>query len=300
MTGLLNLISFMKRSIGGGLYGPRNLVHVLDPFSSNVHGAYSLRLLLSDYTGPLIRLRRDSDDEERDFFRRALTLDLDTFAVNNWLAGAGGFVVKWYDQSGNARDFDQNTAADQPQYVSDSQNGHPTIDTVGNVFLERIPTGSDALWDITNSVWNIVTNPVALTSARIYNEANDSNNNTLHDYKLVENGILNHFVRSDAGGSALADDDGTVDISGAMHVLTVTDANGTSSFRVDGVVDASHTYSKSGTLTIDHIAIGGIARPGLSFPVEMSFVEMIILDTVPDVSVTSAIEADQKSYWGTP
>jgi hypothetical protein len=76
--------------------------------------AYSLRNLSWAYGGPVVRVRRSSDNTEQDFTATQVTNGtLTTFC------GAGnGFVRTWYDQSGNGRNANQSTSAAQPQVVS--------------------------------------------------------------------------------------------------------------------------------------------------------------------------------------
>jgi len=75
--------------------------------------AYSLRELRTGVTN-VVRVRRSSDSSEQDFTASEVTDGtLTTFT------GAGdGFVVTWYDQSGNANNATQSTANLQPQIVS--------------------------------------------------------------------------------------------------------------------------------------------------------------------------------------
>jgi len=76
--------------------------------------AYSLRQLSNSYTGPVVTVRRSSDDAEADF--KASEIDDGTLAA---FCGAGdGFVKTWFDQSGNTgRDASNTTAAQQPKIV---------------------------------------------------------------------------------------------------------------------------------------------------------------------------------------
>jgi len=77
--------------------------------------AYSLRQLSNSYAGPVVTVRRSSDDAEADF--KASEIDDGTLAA---FCGAGdGFVKTWFDQSGNTgRDASQATAGYQPKIVS--------------------------------------------------------------------------------------------------------------------------------------------------------------------------------------
>jgi hypothetical protein len=78
--------------------------------------AYSVRLLRTAYSGSAIRVRRSSDNTEQDIgFSGA---NLDTSALTSFCGSGNGFITTWYDQSGNARDATQTTAANQPQIVN--------------------------------------------------------------------------------------------------------------------------------------------------------------------------------------
>jgi hypothetical protein len=79
--------------------------------------AYSVRLLRTLYTGNAIRVRRSSDNTETNIGFTALG-NLDTTTLTTFCSGTNGFVTTWYDQSGNARNATQTTAANQPQIVS--------------------------------------------------------------------------------------------------------------------------------------------------------------------------------------
>ena len=84
----------------------------------NAAAAYSLRKLDKDYTGSAIRVRRSNDNAEQDIGFTS-SGDLDTGALKTFVgAGNNGFVTVWYDQSGNARNATQTTAARQPRIVN--------------------------------------------------------------------------------------------------------------------------------------------------------------------------------------
>lgn len=97
---------------------------LLDGLSSSPLGAWGYVQLLSTYTGPLFRLRRDSDNAESDF-SAVSGGEPDSAAITAWAAGANLFVVKEYDQSGDTNDLVQATAANQPQFTVDAMGGKP-------------------------------------------------------------------------------------------------------------------------------------------------------------------------------
>ena len=80
---------------------------------SNMSMIYSLRQVVSSYVGPLVRLRRSTDNALSDFFGDSVTGRLDINSVNSWLGAATGFVTTWYNQMGgiNASNL---TATEQP------------------------------------------------------------------------------------------------------------------------------------------------------------------------------------------
>lgn len=92
--------------------------------------AFSTRRLLSSYTGPAMRVRRGSDWAEVDVGFDAAG-DLDTATMLAHVGANDGFVVTWYDQSGNERNVTQITAANQPRVVNagivETMGGKPTI-----------------------------------------------------------------------------------------------------------------------------------------------------------------------------
>lgn len=106
--------------------------------------AYSLRLLDADYSGSAINVRRASDNAVQDIGFNA-NGDLDTSALATFCAGTDGYVVRWYDQSGNANDAVQATTSAQPK-VYDSvtgvvtDNARPSFDFDGS--NDHLTTGA--------------------------------------------------------------------------------------------------------------------------------------------------------------
>ena len=76
--------------------------------------AYSVRKLDKDYTGNCMKVRRDSDDAEADIGFDG-SGNLDTAAIATHCGSANGYVVTWYDQSGNSNNATQSTSGSQPQ-----------------------------------------------------------------------------------------------------------------------------------------------------------------------------------------
>jgi len=102
---------------------------LLDTYTGSA-AAYSLRALNSQYTGPLIRVRRSSDNAEADVYALA-NGDLDTTRLLAFVGAGSGYVVTWYDQSGNARNATQATSTAQPRIVNagvlETQGGRASV-----------------------------------------------------------------------------------------------------------------------------------------------------------------------------
>ena len=91
---------------------------------ADTRGIYSLRLVNTSYTGSAIRVRRSSDNTEQNI--GFSSNQLDTSALASFVGSSTGYVVKWFDQSGNAYDISQSNTVKQPRIVN---NG--TLYTLG-------------------------------------------------------------------------------------------------------------------------------------------------------------------------
>jgi len=105
---------------------PRKTPGLLD-LVPGAAAAYSLRSLSRSYAGPVVTVRRSSDDAE-DSFTAAEVSD-GTLAA---FCGAGdGFVYRWWDQSGNANHAVAAADANEPQIVDSGvvilEEGKPAI-----------------------------------------------------------------------------------------------------------------------------------------------------------------------------
>lgn len=102
---------------------------LLDVFP-NANSAFSLRKLRNGYSGPCIRVRRASDNAQRDiYFNNNLTVD--TNAIAYFCGASNGFVSVWFDQSGNNKFLQMDTGTNQPQIYNGSsillESGKPTL-----------------------------------------------------------------------------------------------------------------------------------------------------------------------------
>lgn len=90
---------------------------ILDTYSGAA-AAYSLRKLDKDYAGSAIRIRKDTTGQPEQDIGFTASGDLDTAAIKTFLNARNGFLVRWYDQSGNGRDAVQSTQSNQPRIAN--------------------------------------------------------------------------------------------------------------------------------------------------------------------------------------
>src|SRR5690606_1168691 len=95
------------------------------------YAAYALPLLRTTYGGPAVRVRRDSDNAERDF---GFTGNCSLVVANleSWLGGANGYVVRWYSQVSGKPDLVQERRDRQPRIAASGKvvrdaGNHPSI-----------------------------------------------------------------------------------------------------------------------------------------------------------------------------
>jgi hypothetical protein len=110
MSDMYNIDAVAPRS------GPINITNVLgtktqsDIYSSlhsttrtNILGMYSTRLVNAQYVGPIVQVKRSSDNVVMDFFSDLSGNIKDrTFTTSyaSWIGSNTGYIIKWYDQSG--------------------------------------------------------------------------------------------------------------------------------------------------------------------------------------------------------
>ena len=98
----------------------QNIVYPLDQLNylsrAAACGIYSLRLLTSTYSGPLVQLRRDTDNAILDFYGNfaGILTSLKGQNITDWSSNTFAYVVKWYDQSGCNNHAYQYTYTMQP------------------------------------------------------------------------------------------------------------------------------------------------------------------------------------------
>ena len=93
-----------------------SFVGILDSYSSGLAGAWSIAYkLVTDYSGPLVRIRRASDNAELDINALSNGL-LDVASLNAFVGGSTWFLRTVYNQQGTSgRNIGNSIASNQPQ-----------------------------------------------------------------------------------------------------------------------------------------------------------------------------------------
>lgn len=237
--------------------------------------AYSLRLLRSDYTGACLRVRRSSDDAEQDigFLDNG---DLDEASLLSFCGAGDGFVTTWYDQSTNARDVSQATAASQPKIVS-----------AGSVVQENLKPAVDFDgvddW-LASSLFTAIPQPT--TAFVVFSKAGSST--VIHDGGTERQAVAtgNNQWTTFAGLNLR-----NTAIDGNQHIVTSKYNSTASKQWVDGV---NTITGNAGTANINGFALGatftgaaphvGVLQEFLFFPAD-------------EESNQSAIETNINDYW---
>lgn len=90
-----------------------------DALYGDAFSAWSLRWVNpKQYTGPVGRVRRSSDDAELDFDAN----DVQSGALLTFVGANDGHLVKLYDQTGNGNDLETNDTTQQPMIISAGAN----------------------------------------------------------------------------------------------------------------------------------------------------------------------------------
>lgn len=250
--------------------------------------AYSVRLLRTAYTGSAIRVRRSSDNAEQDIgFSGG---NLDTSALTSFCGAGNGFVTTWYDQSGNARNATQTTAANQPQIVSSgsviNENSKPSLQFDGsNDMMKFNGSGTSA----SNSLFVVSKCSNLSASYQTICSIGDIRPIDAFCYMLFGGGFNNRTVYSDIASS----------LDGARTTNQELVAIDAASLNISMFVNnASVTLTNSArtlTTNLNDLQIGNDSQYNDRFT---GVIQEIVLYQTAKTSNISAINTNINSYYG--
>ncbi len=221
-------------AIRGGAGG--SVALFLDTYP-NASAAFSLRKVNSNYSGSAVKVRRADNDELDIGFSNGI---IDTSAMATFCGATDGFVVTYYDQSGEGADITQVTAANQPKIYDSStgvllHNGKPTMSFNGTTqFLESSATIDEVNVSFLGVYYNVNTDG-ATRPLGIRSDASASKST----FAQIENNSL-AFDGDNLAGSITA----TV----RQKLVYATKSNTAASSYINGVSNISSAISLNNTI----------------------------------------------------
>jgi hypothetical protein len=271
---------------------------LLDQYSGSA-AAYSLRKLRTAYTGSAIRVRRSNDNSEQDIGFTS-SRDLDTASLKTFVGANSGFVTTWYDQSGNARNATQTTAANQPRIVNagvidrelnlpmirfDGSNDFLSESTLHNLFINKKPI---------LSLFTVTKTRTATSGRTIFRIGNTAN---AGEHIRLEITATAYFiaVRNTTGAGASSATATTTYNTTDNYLLSLIIDNNNINFwqnNIQGVTNVAQNTTMSSGLNQTQICQwfpSGSVRAG-------NYHEMVIYDT-DQTSNRTGIETNINSYY---
>ena len=276
---------------------PKPTPYLLDTYEGAA-AAYSLRRLRSSYTGPAVRVRRNSNNDELDIYFNG-DGSLDTATLEAFCAGTDGFVKVWYDQGQGGNDAEQTSTASQPQIVSSgsvvTENGLPAVEFDGaNDHLQNssVPTGTIFTADAENTIVAVMYQDGAKTDNVLL-----SNNSTTDIFTVwATQGTSNNLIY-DVGNSGnnrlLYSYGGATTFEDVQNLLFWSSSATLQQICVNGTQLASGTAPDTITLSSTILRIG--SRYSTYF---MGSIQELIVYPSDESSNRTGIETNINEHYG--
>lgn len=289
-------------------------VYMLSKVAASPAWAYSVsRKVVASYSGPLMRVRRSSDNAEQDISAVSSGANaglVDSAALLAHVGAGDGFVVTLYDQSGNARHIAQPTAGRQTKIVSagvvEVVNAKPS--------MAHIPASSPYLAGSfaplygagSSTIIGVARNDAAAADSYLFCESHS----TLGTQFIAgvsgspQSGEVKASYRDDAGSSFVGNGS-SVQVSGftngTLRQFVLVDTGAAIRVASDTTAETQDsTYSRSGrTVTVNQTAIGCRLRGSSAdkFPA-MHLSELIAFPANISDADKAAIKGDQTRWYG--
>lgn len=265
--------------------------HILDEKLTNISFAFSMRVLRSDYTGPLIRLRKGGNTQQ-DFGWGDNDM-VDVAAIDAWRNGANVYVHTWYDQSGLGRNAVQTRRNSQPQFYPDATrpyfkgdgtNDHLTIDTPNGIQDVTTNGNQGSILLVLNATRKSQHTFGVLTGSDRWSTHVNWNNNNLY----FDPGICCNTTRFFANGGNV----------GVWEQYTFIKTSTNAVARAGGVEKFNGLHTTGRCTRTEDFAIGWATGDQSNNHSNTSFMELIMYQT--DISSTEykEIEDNAITFWG--
>lgn len=217
---------------------PKPTPYLLDTYEGAA-AAYSLRRLRSSYTGPAVRVRRETNNDELDiYFNRDGSFD--TATLEAFCAGTDGFVKVWYDQGQEGNDMSQTTTAYQFRIVLagvvSTLNGQPTLNS---------PSGVNYLESTADTDYSPGLLTAAVFSGRTYPLCVQSDNDTGFRHQVPSGKMRGRFDNTNLDDSSFT----TFDGDQAVQILTFDGATAGNYVNDNTGVTGSASVSDTSAMT---------------------------------------------------
>ena len=303
---------------------------LLDDISAQAGAAYSSRRLSSNYEGPLLAVRRASDNAQRNIY-----YDSDgSLDVNDLMSFAGSanavYIVIWYDQSGNSRDVTNPTAANQPVVINASGslraiNGRtaplfttvPAISIMGLynsspfMYLQSQTAGSSTLGvsavftptlASSPSVYNVIVGEANFTGVYPFfaNMLSVSGSAFVYPYALYRNTNSTPLFMNNLGGS-VAYSTPTIFSAQSVFVGSATNASTITGYLNGSTNSGALTFTNAGTTpyTMTNFGVGCLPRSSnQNYDMNGYLGETIVFTSAVSIPDFYTIQISQSQYWG--
>ena len=258
-------------------------------------GIYGLRLLVANYTGPLVDITRSSDSTVATFFVDATTGMVNTTGILAFVGTGNGGISRWYDQSGNTNDLTQATQSQMPVLVNagllNMQNGLacPRYNATANMTLQNTGASGSQSSIFFSAVF-------ATTTADTNNNAIISVITSTATLSASSSGVSIMFLANAFTG------DGVTTNTTATVLHTVQSYNNNNNIAnstyitvdLNAPIINNESFGWSG---FNDIAVGALVGGGSAFD---GYICEVWFGTQPSNSDLAVIKLNQRTWWNTP
>lgn len=259
---------------------------LLDSLAAPAAVAYSSRKLRHAYLGESLQVRRSSDNV---FQNIGFTgNDLHTGSLAGFVGSNSGFIVNWYDQSGNGVTAVSTSNLAQPTLVNAGAN----ITLNGRVAFDMMFNGVDDRFLLTPASPITQSQPVTFAIVARWASFNTEHitGGTVQDISVGDSGVGSYQITAETpytGGYH----GGTLDTT--THSIIAVFNHPNSVLYVDGVVTIA---AAAGTNQFTQMRIGA----STTGPFDGRIAEYMVFFSALSTADIATIRASHQAYWGTP
>ena len=303
------------------LMGDSGFNGALDTLTTGLESAWSVgRRLRAGYSGPIIRVRRSSDNSEQDFSGSGASGAVDASAVAAFCGAGDGFITTIYGQSGLSRNLTQSTTTIQPICVSSgvavTQNGYMACTTTAAAARRMSVASSTSTYNFLHTTGGTLyavhqSTDTAARKGLIGTSSNIANSvagfillSDTSERIEVRTGRLDVAGVATTGNSISLITTDTGSAAARLNSVYVDPDNGTAGSRClvwqNGTQSATANAS-TGTPFIENAASDFtlLSYGGGTSPYDGTFCELVIWSGDRTANRTTW-EANAKAFWGTP